>query len=723
MNRIVKQLVLIFSFVIISSPLFSQADKILAAMSGAKHYQTKNGIKVTCIKNQMNDASFCRIFFEPEPSQVAGKYELAKMTGLLLCEGTDTLDPILYKNAVNEKGIIISSGHNFIAALSSGSNFDTIFSSIAMPLEKPRFDKNKLKKFKKNYKGELKFIHEPQITSMQASKYVYEKGNLCDKPSLQDSLDILSAEDCAQFYKSNLKSSNKHIVVITNAPADTVFSKAELYFTQVGVQKAKKKKTAKNPPLPENIIYFFHDDDKKYIEECDFASVTLQPQKISPEELHKELLASSSFGNSQSGYFVTELKSSYKLGTNCSAEIDNCNKSNMWSMQSTCKADKIAEAVLASFDIKKSFLTVPVADAQLRNAGNNLNREFQRNILSLNEVTKMLHNIQENELDQNFYYDFSDRLKNTSPTEITDFMSENFSEAKMLTLIKGNIDLWFNELLKLTNHSDIHILKNDTIVEIIKKGFNSKRLASNFLKKTNSEEISKKGQIVKAEGTYVAEGKSYPIKMTTYRKKEKFSSELWLYLDSASYFLKPRKVKYISNGTEFEKTVIDTITRILIEKKVYNGNKGILITAELKKELKNEDLLDVIALSKPFDALNYFVDSTETEIIGRFTEDTVTFYSVKARMPSGKEQFDYYDAKTKLHIRTEFLKSNSGEQVDKTIYFSDYRTIPKTGGKQIPYTKNIVTDRREMILHVKEVNFNAKIKRDLFKINIPKEAE
>ncbi len=709
------------SLILFFRPVFSQTEQILVALSEAKTYTTKSGVAVTCIENKMNDATFCRLFFHPNPAQIESKVQLAKLTGQLLCEGTDTLAPILYKNWVNEKGILISSLENSLITLSSGSNFDSIFLTMMIPLQQPRFDKKLLKKFKQKLIKSQQLRGEPELTAIKAISSVYEKGHFCNGKILGDSINLIYQEDCKRYYNQFMRNSPKHIVVITNAPAKEVFEKAEIYFQNLGKKKSRKFKKIKNLPLQEDAIYFFHKDDKKYIDNCDFATVSLKVGTLNPEKLAITTLGSSTFGHPNTGYFFTELGGSYNLAQNCSSEILACTSTAVWTMQASCKADKLAEAVNAAFEIKKSFLNAPIAEALLKNTGNSLNQEFLNDLLRPNELSIMLDYIWKNKLKQNFFSDYSEKLKFAEPEELTAFMTDNFEKSKMLTVIKGNLDIWFNELLKMTDHADIYTLKNDTIVEIIKKGFGPKRIANSFFNTVNSTEISKKGQIIKAEGTYKSEGKTYPVKMTTYRKKEKFSSELWLYLDSASYFLKPVKVGFTSNGTKFEKIVIDTIKKILIEKKVFDGSRATLETAEGKRELTGADLQEVIALSKPFDAYNYFADSTETEIIGRFTEEGQTFYSVKATMPSGKQQFDYFDAKTKLHIRTEFLSNSSGKEVDKVVFFSDYREVPGTKGVKIPYVKNIITDRREMILNVTETNFKAKIKKNVFVIEDLKE--
>ncbi len=152
----------------------------------------------------------------------------------------------------------------------------------------------------------------------------------------------------------------------------------------------------------------------------------------------------------------------------------------------------------------------------------------------------------------------------------------------------------------------------------------------------------------------------------------------------------------------------------VMQKQVFNGEKGIMVAMGQKNELEGKQLEEMRSRAKIFNELDYTGDDYEIVLDGMEDINGNPAYKIVVKNPAGVTTTEFYDAGTKYKIRTVSTQDTEAGPMTITSDAGDYREVD---GIMIPFDLKQQVGPQSMDMKVESVKLNSGVSDEVFKVD------
>ena len=674
MKNITTYFVLIFLF---SLGINAQIDRSIQPKGGPipeinldvpQEFELKNGLKVLVVENHKLPRVSFSLRIDNSPIIEGDKAGVSSLLGAMLGNGTLTIPKDQFNEEIDFLGASLNFGSSSASARSLSKYSERILELMADATIKPlltaeEFDQEKAKLLE-GLKNNEKSVDA--IAGNVGGALSYGVNHAYGEFITKETVNNVVFNDVLEFYNKSFNPNNAYLIVIGDINYKDVKKQIHKYFKdweKSNIDNWEVVKPASN--LTQTEIDFVDLPDATQASISITNNVEL---KMNDEDYHAALIANNILGGGGEGYLFLNLreKHGYTYGAYSGLGTSKYGASRF---NASAKVRNIVSdsAIVQALKEINRIKTEPVKEETLINAKAKYVGKFVRDLESPQTIAKYALNIKINDLPEDFYTNYLQKINDVTAEDITRVSNKFFKTENARIIVIGN----GNEVLENLEKTGIPIKYYDTYANSTDKpnyeiempaDMDAAKVLNNYL-----VAIGGKERLDAVNSVFItAEAELQPGVMMNLEMKTTTKNQ--------------SAVEISAMGQSFMKSV-------------FNGEMGYIVAQGQRKEMDENEIKKIQSESSPFPEVNYLNGGVTLEKIEKI--DGENAYKINI----GTSKSIFYSVETGLKIK-EIEKSEMGESA---TFYSEYKEI---GEIQFPFKITQSMGPRTIDFLVKEIKIN-----------------
>ncbi|NRB59743.1 MAG: insulinase family protein [Winogradskyella sp.] len=639
-------------------------------------FTLKNGLQVLVVENHKLPRVSYSLRIDNNPIATGDKAGIESILGAMLGNGTTTIPKDQFNEEVDFLGANLSFGFSggFASTLSKYSEriMELMADAAINPLlTEEEFIKER-DKLIENIKSDEKNVDA--ISSRVRDVLAYGKNHAYGEYITEETINNVTFKDVLGFYEKYFNPNSAYLVVIGDVKFKDVKKQIKKYFGEwdnsveidIPLQPAAPNAQyaqvnfVDNPSSTQSSIFVTNNVDLK----------------MSDEDYHAALITNNILGGGGSSYLFKNLREDkgYTYGAYSSLRA---NRYGLGRFNATAKVrNEVTDSAVVEFlkEIKR-IKTEPVdgqllADAKAQYVGN-----FIMGLERPQTVANYALNIKLNNLPQDFYTTYLQKINDVSLEDVTRVANKYYSDNPRIVIVgKGS------EVLDNLEKTGLPILYYDKYANKTEKPVFTKPLPEGL---TAADVMKKYVSAVGGEDTLKAVNTTLIISEVT--------------IPGA-----PFKPKAIQKQMAPNKSSMEIIAEGMgtLMKQNFDGQNGYMMQQGQKIPMEAKDVESSKAKKGLFPELS--VDVADITLESMVSVEGKDAYKVKV-MKGEEATYRYYDVATGYLMRTESTSEAQGQSVTTVTDYSNYKAVD---GVMIPHTMKVTTGPQSFTFEANEVKIN-----------------
>lgn len=637
-----------------------------------EEFTLKNGLKVMVVENHKLPRVTASLVTDNKPQSQGAKPATASLVSALLGTGTQKTSKDAYNEEIDFLGASINFGSASASASSLSKFFPRVLELMAEGALTPKFsqaefdsEKNKLIEGIKSNEKNVGAIAS-RVSSALAYGHNHPYGEF---PTVKNT-EAVTLDDVQKYYSTYFVPKNAYLVVVGDIKASEVKKLAEKHFGNWKGGNPPENELPKVSNVPATEINFI---DMPNAVQSEIRVQNTIDLKMADDDYFPVMVTNQILGGSFGSYLNMNLREArgYTYGAGSSTGSD---KYASRFMASTSVRNAVTDSAVV--EIMKEIRRIksePVDATMLENAKAKFAGDFVLRLERPATIANYALNIKTNDLPENFYETYLQRINAVTPTDIQNVANKYYQTGNMRIVIagKGAEVLENLEKIKLDGKSIPIKYYNNNGVMVDKPNYNQAVDPS-----VTVETVFNK--YIEAIGGKAAVEKVNSVVMTA--EAEIQGQKLNL------------ETKNTTSG-KFSQAV--SMGGMVVSKQIFDGTKGSAIMQGQKVEFTEEQLAAVKAEANPFPELKV----NNARLTGIEPVNGKDAYAIA----TSDDTTVYYDVETGLKVQSVKTVSQGGQTMSVPTGFGNYQEVK---GVKFPFTITQSFGPQSIEFKVNEIKIN-----------------
>ena len=640
-------------------------------------FEMKNGLKVLVVENHKLPRVSIQLRIDNAPVLEGDKAGVSSLTGSLLGQGSKNIPKDEFYEEVDFLGAQINFGSQSAYASGLSKYFPRILELMADAAIHPNFTQEEFAKEKQKLLTGLKAEEKDvkAIAGKVSGALAYTKGHPYGEFATEETVNQVSLEDVEQFYKDYFVPAHAYLVVVGDVQFGKVKKLVKEYFTPW---------TKATPPS----LAFSNPSDALYTQ-INFVNVpnavqseitveNLVDLKMRDPDYLPALLANEILGGGGEGRLFLNLREDkgYTYGSYSRLGDDKYAPARFRAVASVRNAvtdSSVVELLKEIENIRKT----PVSKQELENTKAKYTGRFVMALEDPQTIADYALNIETEDLPEDFYTTYLERLNAVTVDEVQKAAQKYIHPEKTRIVVTGKAG---EVLPNLENIS-----------------FHGKKVPVKYFDK-EGEPAEKPEDIAAAAPEGVGVNDILNHYLEAIGGKEKLA-------DVESYFMTAEaEMQGMKLNLEIKKTAHGKFMQDVkvggnsMSKQVFDGEKGYMMMQGQRKDMGEEEIVQVRKEAAPFPELNYLEDGDIT-LAGVEMVKGKPAYELKL----SDQKSAFYDKESGLKVQETTTAEMGGQPMTSTIDLSDYQEV---SGIKFPFTISQTVGPQSFDFKVSEIKVN-----------------
>lgn len=683
MKNIKILLILTFAFTV---GLNAQIDRSVQPTGGPtpeinldkpQEFELKNGLKVMVVENHKLPRVSFSLRIDNKPIVEGDKAGVSSLLGSMLGNGTTNIPKDNFNEEIDFLGARLGFGSSSSYASSLSKYAERILELMADAAINPLLTQDEFEKEKSKLLENLKNNEKnvDAISSNVSGALSYGKEHAYGEFVTPETINNVELQDVLDFYAKSFNPNNAYLIVIGDVEFKTVKKQvSKLFKSWEKSSIANWEVTSPTPNVNQTEIDFVDLPDASQ------SSVSITNNvafKMNDKDYHAGLIANNILGGGSEGYLFLNLREKHGYTYSARSSLGT-SKYGASRFNASAKVRNMVtdSAVVQALSEMERIRTEPVDASVLESAKAAYVGRFVRNLESPQTVANYALNIKINNLPEDFYANYLQKINDVSAEDITRVANKYFKteNARIVVIGKGS------EMLENLEKTGIPIKYFDKDANATEKpnyeialpaDMDAQKVLNNYL-----TAIGGKERLNTINSVFItAEAELQPGVMMNLEMKKTIKNQ--------------SAVEMSAMGQSFMKSVFD-------------GEMGYVVAQGQRKEMDDNQIAKTQSESSPFPEVNYLNGGVSLEKIEKI--DGENAYKIVVN----ENKSIYYSVKSGLKIK----EIESSEMGSSSTFYTEYKEI---GGIQFPFKISQTMGPRKIDFLVKEVKINEGVSDDDFK--------
>lgn len=687
-----KNLVIILAAIFMTNNIFSQVDRSKAPapkpapdikFGEVYTFELKNGLKVFVVENFKNPIISINLIVDRDPIVEGDKAGYLEAVGDLLRGGTKKRTKDQLDEEIDFIGATFETSSNEIYASALARHTEKLFEIFADVVLNSDFKQEELDKFKLQKKSSLQAQKdEPKaIASRVRKKLYYGEGHPYAESATEQTVDNIDLNVCVDYYKKYFAPNISYLAIVGPIKKKDAEKLVKKYFEgwKKGSVERKKYNFPELPSVPrvalvnrdnsvQSVINVGHPIDLKIgAPDAIKASVANTMLGGGVFRLFQNLREKHSFTYGAYSTLVPDMVAGHFTA---STEVRN-----------SATDSAISEILFEMNRIRKEL--APEDEVEL--VKNYRMGNFALSLENPQTIANFAINIARYNLPKDYYKNYMKEIQATTAKDIMEVSKKYILPDRCYIVVVGKASEIAEGLKKFNpggkiEYYDIYGNKYDPSLSSLPSDITPEKVIENYQQKCGGKEKLQNIKSYSIEYKGSVQGQEITVKIIRTADRKFYQETL------------------INNNS------IGTV--------VVNGDKGVVISMQGKKELSKEEISEYLIMSDFYNLIDYKSEGITMKIIG--TDKVEGKDHVKIEFAKGdKKWIEYYSLNDNLKTQISSLVKTPMGEFEKISKYSDYQ---EKEGYLIPtkLTQNVAG--QNLAFQVSSVQFNIEPNPALFEI-------
>ncbi|MDT7828557.1 pitrilysin family protein [Pricia sp. S334] len=649
-------------------------------------FEMKNGLKVLVVENHKLPRVSIQLRIDNAPVPEGEKVGVASLTGSLLGKGSKNISKDDFNEEVDFLGARISFGSQGASASALSKYFPRILELMADAAIHPEFTQEEFEKEKQKMLTGLK-TEEKDVKAIArnvSSALAYTKKHPYGEFPTETSVNKVTLEDVKRFYDNQFLPANAYLVVVGDVKFEKVKELVEEHFTPW---------TKGTPPF----LQFSSPSDALYSQinfvnvpnavQSEITAENLVELKMKDPDYLPALLANEILGGGGEGRLFLNLREDkgYTYGSYSRLGDDKYAPARFRAVASVRNAvtdSSVVELLKEIENIRKE----PVSQEELENTKAKYSGRFVMALENPQTIARYALNIETENLPEDFYKTYLERLNAVTVEEVQEAAQKYIKPEHIRVVVTGKAS---EVLPNLENIS-----------------YNGKKVPVKYFdKNADPSEKPQVGTATVPEGVGATEVlKKYIEAIGGKEKLEQVEAYAMLAEAEMQGMQLDLEIKKTTGGKYMQDIKVGGNS---MSKQVFDGSTGYMMMQGQRKDLGEDEIVQIKAEAVPFPELDYLKDDTIT-LEGMETIEGQKAYELKL----SDDKSAFYDAESGLKVQETTIAEMGGQPMTSTINYGNYQEV---SGIKFPFTLAQTVGPQSFDFKVTEVKVNEGVSDSDFK--------
>lgn len=400
-------------------------------------FELKNGLKVLVVENHTLPRVNAALTIDNTPIFEGNKAGVASLTGSLLGSGTKTMNKDAFNEEIDFLGATLNFSSQSVRLNALSKYFSKVLTMMADAIINPVFTQIEFEKEKNKLIDNLKSGENsvPNIANRVESALAYGLQHPYGEFSNEKSVNNVSLNDVQEFFNTNFRPNNAYLVIV----GDVNFKEVKKLITDLFGKWNKGINTANILPEVKNTTQTEIDFvNMPNAVQSNIAVVNTVNLKMSNPDYFAVILANKILGGGSQGRLYLNLRETkgYTYGSYSSISSDE-KTAGLFEASAQVRNMVTDSAVVQMMSEIEKIRDIKVSDEELKIAKADYTGSFVRNVEKPETVARFALNIRINDLPDNFYETYLEKLNAVTTEDIQRVAKKYFSSDNARIIVVG----------------------------------------------------------------------------------------------------------------------------------------------------------------------------------------------------------------------------------------------------------------------------------------------
>ena len=636
-------------------------------------FTLKNGLKVLVVENHKLPRVSATLIIDNKPHSEGNKEGVKALFSALMGTGTQNTSKDAFNERIDFLGARVGYGTSSASAASLSKFFPEVFGLMAEGLLMPKFTQEEFDAEKAKLIEGIKSSAKSAgaIASNVSSALVYGKNHPYGEFATEESVENVTLNDVKKYYQNYISPKNAYLVVVGDIKTKEVKKLVKKNFKS---WQADTPPAAALPNLP-TVQY----TQVNFIDVPNAVQSELRIQnaidlKMADEDYFPVLLANQILGGAFGSYLNMNLREEHGWTYGARTSTGSDKYASRFVASTSVRNAVTDSAIVESFKEFNRIKTEPVSFEDLNNAKSQFAGDFVMRLESPSTVANYALNIETNDLPEDFYVTFLEKINAVTPEDILRVANKYYKTDKMQIVVAGK----GSEILE--SLENIHL--------------NGKKVPVFYFDKEGNKVDRPVYKIALPEGVNVET--VYNDYLKAIGGKEKLKDVKSLAMEGEGKIQGMTLNFNIKSTQKGEYARVVSMNGMTMSKEVFDGETGYVMAQGQKIDFTPEQIKDAKKSGGLFPELNVPADA---KLTGIEMVDGKKAYVVQTT----ENTQDFYSVDTGLKIQSVTTAEQMGQTVSNTVGYGNYKEV---NGVKIPHSMTMSMGPQNLDINMNNVTIN-----------------
>ncbi|WP_121665867.1 M16 family metallopeptidase [Mesonia aquimarina] len=632
-----------------------------------------NGLKVMVVENHKLPRARMSLIIDNKPHAEGNKIGVSSLYSAMMGNGTEKMTKDEFNQRIDFLGANVGYGSESAYASSLSKFFPEIVGLMAQGLLQPKFTQEEFETQKDRLIEGLKTNQKSAsaIAGNVSRLLAYGKNHPFGEFETEESVKNVTLQDVEAYYNNFISPKNAYLVVVGDVKYRDVKKLAKENFGGWTADVPPSANLPKVAPAQYTQIDFVDVPNAVQSELRIQNTVDLQ---MNDDDYFPVLVANQILGGSFGSYLNMNLREEHGYTYGARSSTGTSKYASRFSATASVRNAVTDSAIVEAVKEINRIKNEQVAFEDLNNAKNKFAGDFVLRLESPSTIANYALNIETNDLDEDFYETFLQKINAVTPDDIQRVANKYFKTDKMQIVVAGKGSEVADKLENVSlNGKKVPVLYFDRKGNQVEKpeynkavpeGLTVETVYNNYIKAIGGKKAIDDVNTVMMEGSATVQG--MPLSFT---------------------------IKQTKDGKSYQATKMNGM---VMSKQVFNGKTGYAEGQGQKMDFTEEQIELAKKSSGLFPELETPKDATLTGIEKVDGKDA---YAVS----TSENSKSYYSVESGLKLQESNTVSQGGQTMTTSTKYDNYKEV---NGVKFPHTMTQSFGSQEIEIEMSEVKIN-----------------
>jgi zinc protease len=646
-----------------------------------------NGMKVFVVENHKLPTIECSIQLDIKPELEGDMTGYRDMMSDLLKSGTASRSKDKLNAEIDQMGANIGVSSQSMRASGLKKYQEKIFDLMSDIAMNAVISQDELEKEKKKMLSGLETQkNQPDAMVSNVSSVVnFGKNHPYGEVATEESVKNISLARCNEYYKTYFRPNVAYMAIVGDVTAAELKPIIEKYFGKW--QQAPVKSANYPSPASTNSKVTKVSFAPRTAAVQSVVSVTYPIPELKPgmDDVIKAKVTNTILGGGSQGRLFQNIREKHGWGYGSYSSLSEDNICGSFDASLKCKNNVSDSALEALLNEMRIIRTERVSDSTLRNTISYMSGNFAIGLEDPKRIAQFAINIERYNMPKDYYRNYLKNLNAVTADDVMAVAQKYIRPDNANIVVAGSKEEVANKLAKFSNDNKVDYYDYSgkpiaaTEAKAVPLGLTAEDVYKKYVTAIGGEKALNSVKDLKQVATGEVQGMNISI---TIMKKD-------------------------GNKMKMAVEALMGANKMTLQKQVFDGKKGYQEAQGQKKDMEEDDIIDMLQEADLQAALHDAKYGVKRTLKGIETIEGADAYIVETVNAHSKKTTEYYDAKSGLLVReTKYDKDPQGNEVAQSTDMSDYREVPGTNGYKLPYFISVPAGGMSLNLKVQTVEVN-----------------